>query len=990
MLEWDGDGIQEDENYDILVTLISDTEAAKAGALAATIAANAAAESAGEEASAAESAAARAESAAASANLAADLANGAATAANIAEQDAYDAADEARAKAEIAENAATTATEAANAATSAKNTTIAATNAANAARDNANTAADEAYAAAGRTEAAINNAVTATQNANTAAASANAAATSANSAAANASTEAANAQSKATLADTAATNANTAAAAADTAREAIQGDLAAMDARIDTLEDTVPSVDATLTVSGDAADAKAAGDRIGALEVSDAETDKLKIGAVGIIPIPIATAGDLTDGGMIRYATGARNSSSVSSYSKYISVEGMSAIVYTRMQTATASAPTSGIAFYTGNHESDYANEYISGLVSSYGAPEPTVIMQRIAVPQGAKYARFTYYSSDAAAYARYPFAVYNAADYDDSVAIVDFETLFPHNLYMQSFASGYIKWADGVRNSSSSSVYTDYVDISECESITYTRITTPSASTYTGMAFYDENKSYISGDSARTNAAKYGYELQTIAVPSGAKYARFSWGGSFGAENFAVYNTSAYNTTMQAQIDRLNASRPDYTGLKASILGDSISTFVLASEKEQIDGRNYAPAGCVTNYPGNLVQYANSDVQTVDATWWSKVLAMTGMTLGINESFAGSMISWDGTTETYKYGADKCMASEARIGHLDDNGTPNVILIFGGTNDINHYKELGIPLGTLDTTHDPSDFANFPMVTNTIYGAITTMLLRVQHSYPTAQILCILPYYCTAIHNDVTPYDVDLFDTAYITVCNYLGVDYVDLRKVINLYDISRLTFDNLHPTAAGMLAIANEVVYKLYSAKQAGKGHQATGSGGNLPPSTRSDAGKVLKVNSTGGVEWGASGGAESSYTIPTGAEELDIANLGSEMKRVTFEIPQSALPSANVAMLQTKKITKITCDIDGTERDLVSDDLSDLYGSTFGWDVMNEFRFLAEQKPFMDNGYLAFATIIFTSASQIPSIWNDDWYNYDTSYIKLYWED
>ncbi len=157
-------------------------------------------------------------------------------------------------------------------------------------------------------------------------------------------------------------------------------------------------------------------------------------------------------------------------------------------------------------------------------------------------------------------------------------------------------------------------------------------------------------------------------------------------------------------------------------------------------------------------------------------------------------------------------------------------------------------------------------------------------------------------------------------------------------------------------------------------------------IPKSSSADAGKGLKVNSTGGVEWGAGGSGESSYTIPTGAEELDIANLGNEMKRVTFEIPQSALPSADIAMLQTKKITKITCDIDGTERDLVSDDLSDLYGSTMGWDVMNEFRFLAEQKPFIDNSYLAFATIIFTSASQIPSIWNDDWYNYDTSYIKL----
>lgn len=41
--------------------------------------------------------------------------------------------------------------------------------------------------------------------------------------------------------------------------------------------------------------------------------------------------------------------------------------------------------------------------------------------------------------------------------------------------------------------------------------------------------------------------------------------------------------------------------------------------------------------------------------------------------------------------------------------------------------------------------------------------------------------------------------------------IEYLDLRSIINLYDVSSLLFDGLHPKANGMTAIAKAVIHKL-----------------------------------------------------------------------------------------------------------------------------------------------------------------------------------
>ena len=104
--------------------------------------------------------------------------------------------------------------------------------------------------------------------------------------------------------------------------------------------------------------------------------------------------------------------------------------------------------------------------------------------------------------------------------------------------------------------------------------------------------------------------------------------------------------------------------GKKLSILGDSISTF-------------YAEGSEMNSYYTGTNQFYyptySSTVKTVDKTWWYQLLKNTNMELGINNSWSGSCA----------YGTSSSAGcSDGRINTIDDNGTPDIVIIYLGTND--------------------------------------------------------------------------------------------------------------------------------------------------------------------------------------------------------------------------------------------------------------------------------------------------------------------
>lgn len=104
--------------------------------------------------------------------------------------------------------------------------------------------------------------------------------------------------------------------------------------------------------------------------------------------------------------------------------------------------------------------------------------------------------------------------------------------------------------------------------------------------------------------------------------------------------------------------------GKKLSILGDSISSFYLQGSEMN----SYYSGENQFYYP-----LYSATIKTVDKTWWYQLLKNTNMTLGINNSWSGSCA----------YGTSSSAGcSDARINTIDENGTPDIVIIYLGTND--------------------------------------------------------------------------------------------------------------------------------------------------------------------------------------------------------------------------------------------------------------------------------------------------------------------
>jgi len=174
--------------------------------------------------------------------------------------------------------------------------------------------------------------------------------------------------------------------------------------------------------------------------------------------------------------------------------------------------------------------------------------------------------------------------------------------------------------------------------------------------------------------------------------------------------------------------SRTYYAGKKVSILGDSISTF---------EGYTYAGNRC--RYPQNNL------LIDVNDTYWMRVINSLGLVLGINESWAGSRVTWDGTTESTDIGVNKCLSSAARIGHLNDNGIPDMIFVHAGTNDLIN----SVSLGAFETTN-PASFTDSAIATldvTTFASAYRVMLIRLLKWYCASKVVVLLPNYVNSAY---------------------------------------------------------------------------------------------------------------------------------------------------------------------------------------------------------------------------------------------------
>lgn len=140
------------------------------------------------------------------------------------------------------------------------------------------------------------------------------------------------------------------------------------------------------------------------------------------------------------------------------------------------------------------------------------------------------------------------------------------------------IRFSTGNTDANSTTNTTDYVDISLFAELFYKRIQSASASPTYGLAFYDSNKIYISGERCQPNADSFAYvsDLKQIKIPANAKYVRFTIIAdteTYG--NFEVYGKSKIQY-------RLDYYKSDYN---KNVIFGSFSTDWYAGQGNSYEG---------------------------------------------------------------------------------------------------------------------------------------------------------------------------------------------------------------------------------------------------------------------------------------------------------------------------------------------------------------------------------------------------------------------
>ncbi len=194
------------------------------------------------------------------------------------------------------------------------------------------------------------------------------------------------------------------------------------------------------------------------------------------------------------------------------------------------------------------------------------------------------------------------------------------------------------------------------------------------------------------------------------------------------------------------------------SIFGDSYSTF-----------ENYL--SCDTNavwyFQG---KQKKTDVTDVEQTWWHLLLKEKGWKLECNNSFSGSTICYTG----YRKEDYQNRSFHNRLRYL---GSPDIILVFGATNDCWAKSPIG-------------DYKYSDWTKKDLYSfrpAMAAMCDGLKKRYPNVDIYFIM-------NCDLT----ETITTSCRTICNHYGI------PMIELHDVDKI---NGHPSIKGMKTIAEQV---------------------------------------------------------------------------------------------------------------------------------------------------------------------------------------
>lgn len=202
------------------------------------------------------------------------------------------------------------------------------------------------------------------------------------------------------------------------------------------------------------------------------------------------------------------------------------------------------------------------------------------------------------------------------------------------------------------------------------------------------------------------------------------------------------------------------------SILGDSYSTY-----------EGYIPSGNLSWY-FDVPQLGN-DVNDVTLTWWHQFITRNGYRLCLNNSYSGATVCDTGYDQ-------KDYSDRSFITRMDNLGNPDIIFIFGGTND----SWANSPLGDYQYGNwTPEELYQFR-------PAMAYMLNHMTKRYINVKIYFILN---TELKDSI--------NESVRTICQHYGIDCIELK------DIEKTSG---HPTIKGMAEICRQVEEYLASHPQ------------------------------------------------------------------------------------------------------------------------------------------------------------------------------
>lgn len=257
-------------------------------------------------------------------------------------------------------------------------------------------------------------------------------------------------------------------------------------------------------------------------------------------------------------------------------------------------------------------------------------------------------------------------------------------------------------------------------------------------------------------------------------------------------------NNTNSGSNNTNSSETNTFKGKVISVLGDSISAC-----------GGYIPVEDGWNLKHDQ-QYASTFVNKM---WWKIVIDKLGAKLGICDAWDGTQVRNTSDVDSGKIGPNTYIGSSTRLINLGSNGTPDIILVFAGTNDTRSASKASI--GTFNSETDYIPITEEELYTNktssVFVEAYTALIRKIQYLYPYAKVVCLGPMFGRPFA--LYPNMRAIASATIKDVCDYFGCLYIDPIKAgfnINNTGTDRTYFkDGIHPNEKGMKVIG-EYVYK------------------------------------------------------------------------------------------------------------------------------------------------------------------------------------